>query len=44
MKLGLLTACLPDRSLDHIIEWAAAAGYQALEVAAWPALGDRPFT
>ncbi|MCX6458730.1 MAG: sugar phosphate isomerase/epimerase [Actinobacteria bacterium] len=44
MKLGFLTACLPDRSLDHIIEWASSAGYQALEVAAWPALGDRPFT
>lgn len=44
MKLGFLTACLPDRSLDHIIEWAAGAGYQALEVAAWPALGARPFT
>ena len=44
MKLGFLTACLPDRSLDHIVEWAAAAGYEALEVAAWPALGARPFT
>ena len=44
MKLGFLTACLPDRSLDHIVEWAATAGYHALEVAAWPALGARPFT
>lgn len=44
MKLGFLTACLPDRSLARICEWAAANGFEALEVAAWPALGDRPFT
>jgi sugar phosphate isomerase/epimerase len=44
VKLGFLTACLPDRSLEEIATWAAAEGYQALEVAAWPALGDRPFT
>ncbi|MFC6237302.1 sugar phosphate isomerase/epimerase family protein [Longivirga aurantiaca] len=44
MKLGFLTACLPDQPLDAIIEWGAAAGYQALEVAAWPAVGNRPFT
>jgi len=44
MKLGFLTACLPGSSLDEIVDWAAAAGYQALEVAAWPALGARPFT
>ena len=44
MKLGFLTACLPDLSLDTIIDWARDAGYEALEVAAWPALGNRPFT
>jgi sugar phosphate isomerase/epimerase len=44
MKLGFLTACLPQRSLDDLAAWAASAGYEALEVAAWPALGDRPFT
>ncbi|HEY0487038.1 MAG TPA: sugar phosphate isomerase/epimerase, partial [Mycobacteriales bacterium] len=44
MKLGFLTACLPQRPLDAIAAWASAAGYEALEVAAWPALGDRPFT
>jgi sugar phosphate isomerase/epimerase len=43
MKLGFLTACLPQRSLADIA-WAAAHDYAALEVAAWPALGDRPFT
>lgn len=44
MKLGFLTACLPNNSLEDIASWAAATGYEALEVAAWPDLGDRPFT
>ena len=44
MKLGFLTACLPKRSLADIAGWAAGSGFEALEVAAWPALGDRPFT
>src|SRR5688500_20392072 len=44
MKLGFLTACLPDRPLADIAAWAQANGYSALEVAAWPDLGDRPFT
>ena len=44
VKLGFLTACLPGQRLETILDWAGQAGYQALEVAAWPALGDRPFT
>lgn len=44
MKLGLLTACLPQLSLESIAGWAGAQGLQALEVAAWPSIGDRPFT
>jgi sugar phosphate isomerase/epimerase len=40
----MLTACLPDLSLEDIASWAAGAGYEALEVAAWPDQGDRPFT
>ena len=44
MKLGFLTACMPNRSLAAITSWAAGHGYDALEVAAWPDLGDRPFT
>ncbi len=44
MKLGFLTACLPKRSLEDIAAWAADNAFEALEVAAWPALGDRPFT
>jgi sugar phosphate isomerase/epimerase len=44
VKLGFLTACLPGRSLAEIAAWAAEQRYEALEVAAWPDLGDRPFT
>ncbi|MBZ4017661.1 sugar phosphate isomerase/epimerase family protein [Streptomyces purpurogeneiscleroticus] len=44
MKLGFLTACLPGRSLEDIASFAQRQGYQALEVAAWPKLADRPFT
>lgn len=44
MKLGFLTACLPNSSLEEIAEFAAAAGYESLEIAAWPALDNRPFT
>jgi sugar phosphate isomerase/epimerase len=44
MKLGFLTACMPKQSLEDIVPWAAQRGYEALEVAAWPDLGDRPFT
>jgi sugar phosphate isomerase/epimerase len=35
---------LPKRPLAEIAAWASGHGYEALEVAAWPALGDRPFT
>jgi sugar phosphate isomerase/epimerase len=44
MKLGFLTACLPGQTLEEIAAYAASAGYEALEVAAWPALDNRPFT
>ncbi len=44
MKLGFLTACLPDRPLVDIVRFAKEHQYEALEVAAWPDLGSRPFT
>jgi sugar phosphate isomerase/epimerase len=44
VKLGFLTACLPQLPLVDIATWARSHDYDALEVAAWPALGDRPFT
>src|SRR5680860_1284138 len=39
----MLTSCLPDRSLEQIALWAGDNGYEALELAAWPKVGSRPF-
>jgi sugar phosphate isomerase/epimerase len=39
MKLGLLTAPFPRRSLSHVATWAASEGFEALEIACWPASG-----
>jgi sugar phosphate isomerase/epimerase len=36
MKLGFLTDCLPDLDLNSVAAWAREAGYEALEIAAWP--------
>ena len=44
MKLGFLTASMPERELGEIAAFAGENGFEALEVAAWPRLGDRPFT
>jgi sugar phosphate isomerase/epimerase len=37
MKLGLLTAAFPTLTLDEVADWAAANGFERLEVACWPA-------
>jgi sugar phosphate isomerase/epimerase len=39
MKLGLMTAAFGDLTLDEVAAWAAANGYEMLEVACWPAGG-----
>jgi sugar phosphate isomerase/epimerase len=39
VKLGLLTAAFGGRSLDEVAGWAAANGFEMLEVACWPAAG-----
>ncbi len=39
MKLGLLTAAFPTLSLTEVADWAAANGFEALEIACWPAAG-----
>jgi sugar phosphate isomerase/epimerase len=44
MKLGFLTACLPELSLSDLARWAALTGFDSLEVAAWPIPGDREHT
>ena len=36
MKLGFVTAILPDLSLSEILKFAAAEGYSCVEVMCWP--------
>lgn len=36
MKLGLMTAALPDRSLEEVAAWASKNGFETLEICAWP--------
>ena len=43
MKIGFLTACLPDMPLDTLVPWAAEQGFKALELAAWPVESDRDY-
>ena len=43
MKIGFLTACLPDTGLEALTKWAAESGFQSLELAAWPVESDRDY-
>ena len=43
MKIGFLTACLPQVNLDDLVTWAAGNGFRALELAAWPLESDRDY-
>ena len=36
MKLGLMSAALPNLPLDELAAWAAGNGFEMLEVACWP--------
>jgi sugar phosphate isomerase/epimerase len=36
MRLGFLTAPLPDVSLMDVADWAAASSFESLEIACWP--------
>ncbi len=36
MKLGFLTAALPDNTLEEAARWGADSGFQAIEIACWP--------
>jgi len=38
MKLGLLTAPFGGASLHEVADWASGAGFEALEIACWPAV------
>jgi sugar phosphate isomerase/epimerase len=43
MKIGFLTACLPNISLENLVEWASSQGFKTLELAAWPYESDRDY-
>ncbi len=43
MKLGFLTACLPQVSLEELVPWAARQGFETLELAAWHYDSDRDY-
>jgi sugar phosphate isomerase/epimerase len=36
MKLGFVTAILPDLALDQVVDFAAGARYECIEVMCWP--------
>jgi len=36
MKLGFLTAALPDNTLEQAAKWGAESDFQAIEIACWP--------
>ncbi len=37
MKLGLFTAAFPGKSVEEVAGWASQNGFEALEIACWPA-------
>ncbi len=43
MLLGFLTASLPRLPLADVVRWAAAEGFQRLELAAWPHDSERDY-
>lgn len=36
MKLGLVSAILPDSTFEEVVDYAASVGFQCLEVCCWP--------
>ena len=36
MKLGFVSAILPDRSLEDVVKFAANEGYECVELMCWP--------
>ncbi len=36
MKLGMMSAALPNLSLDELAKWASETGFEMLEIACWP--------
>ena len=36
MKLGLVSAILPDQTFEEVIDYAAQTGFSCVEVCCWP--------
>lgn len=44
MKLGLMTAAFPGKTIEEVAAWAAENGFEALEIACWPVMkADRRY-
>jgi sugar phosphate isomerase/epimerase len=43
MKIGFLTACLPNLELEDLVLWSSTQGFKTLELAAWPFESDRDY-
>ena len=43
MRIGFLTACLPDIELKKLVSWASQQGFKSLELAAWPFESNRDY-
>jgi sugar phosphate isomerase/epimerase len=41
MKLGFMTACLPEMTLEELVTWASQHGFGMLEVACWPKVFEK---
>ncbi len=37
IKLGFVSAILPDQTLEHVVEFASESGFECVEVMCWPA-------
>jgi sugar phosphate isomerase/epimerase len=44
MKLGFLTVCLGNMTLEEKAKWAGENGFEALEIACWPKSNDRDYS
>ncbi|MEP0823517.1 MAG: sugar phosphate isomerase/epimerase [Ignavibacterium sp.] len=42
-RIGFLTSCLPEASLETLIRWTRGTRFDALEVAAWPSGSERKY-
>ena len=36
LKIGFMSACLPELSFEELVRWASENGFDVLEVACWP--------